>query len=436
MSELKDWDTTAANNDDAPPDGFPENMEYSEVNDAARELMAVLARWFADTNASVLTTGAADAYVLTTSGNYTAYADGDMFGFDCHVANTGATTINVDSLGAQSITLQDGSALTGGELQTGGKYLIVYDGTNFQLLNSSKPDTSANVVFSSTDDVDLVNTNNTLNLGDIAGNHIALDGNEIQAKDDATTAGRLDINASGGAVVIGEGAVVTEEVQLRNRRTSVEANISDALHVANEQDGAPAIGTAQDVYMRLNRSDGTQVALFGYASSTALNIRSLNDGALWRAQANDNGGTLRTVIEADPDDWEVNGTIGSGSFTADFSNDFSGTVNTTVRWQRLGRLVTLFIDAFNGTSNGTGFAGGSADVPSAIRPAANVADGSCRMTDNGSTIMGEIEVTSSGFIAFSTLDVSGSNITSDPSGWTNSGTKGLSAGCKITYRVS
>ena len=37
--EIYDWSTTAANNNSAPPDGFPENMNYSEVNDAARELM-------------------------------------------------------------------------------------------------------------------------------------------------------------------------------------------------------------------------------------------------------------------------------------------------------------------------------------------------------------------------------------------------------------
>ena len=46
MSTIKNWSTTAGNNNDAPPDGFPENMAPSGVNDSAREVMAsVRAQW-------------------------------------------------------------------------------------------------------------------------------------------------------------------------------------------------------------------------------------------------------------------------------------------------------------------------------------------------------------------------------------------------------
>ena len=46
MSRIKSWSTTAGNNNDAPPDGFPENMAPSGVNDSAREVMAsVRAQW-------------------------------------------------------------------------------------------------------------------------------------------------------------------------------------------------------------------------------------------------------------------------------------------------------------------------------------------------------------------------------------------------------
>ena len=37
------WNTTAGNNNDAAPDGFPEGMPASAVNDSARQLMADLA---------------------------------------------------------------------------------------------------------------------------------------------------------------------------------------------------------------------------------------------------------------------------------------------------------------------------------------------------------------------------------------------------------
>jgi len=40
MSNVKTWSTTAASNNATPPDGFPENMLPSQVNNAARTLMA------------------------------------------------------------------------------------------------------------------------------------------------------------------------------------------------------------------------------------------------------------------------------------------------------------------------------------------------------------------------------------------------------------
>lgn len=48
MADIKAWSSTAANNDDAPPDGFPENMAPSNVNNAARETMAAVRRWYED----------------------------------------------------------------------------------------------------------------------------------------------------------------------------------------------------------------------------------------------------------------------------------------------------------------------------------------------------------------------------------------------------
>jgi len=63
--------------------------------------------------------GAADAYVLTRSGNIEAlssYFDGAMVCFNPGNNNTGASTINVDGLGVKDLVLSDGSALAGGEV--------------------------------------------------------------------------------------------------------------------------------------------------------------------------------------------------------------------------------------------------------------------------------------------------------------------------------
>lgn len=45
MSDVSTWDTTAANNNSASPDGFPEGMAPAGVNDSSREVMAAVARY-------------------------------------------------------------------------------------------------------------------------------------------------------------------------------------------------------------------------------------------------------------------------------------------------------------------------------------------------------------------------------------------------------
>jgi len=66
-----------------------------------------------------------------------AYATGNLFSFVAANTNTGAATINLNSLGAKSITKLGSTALAAGDIVSGRIYLIEYDGTRFQLLNPS-----------------------------------------------------------------------------------------------------------------------------------------------------------------------------------------------------------------------------------------------------------------------------------------------------------
>lgn len=79
--------------------------------------------------------GAADAYVVTMPQTWTAYTAGWHLTFKVANANTGASTINVDGLGVKAIKKTDGSALDAGDLVAGALVTLVYDGTNFQVLN-------------------------------------------------------------------------------------------------------------------------------------------------------------------------------------------------------------------------------------------------------------------------------------------------------------
>ena len=51
--------------------------------------------------------------------------------------STGPVTINVNGFGPKSVVLQNGAALTGGEFQASGQYLLQYTGTSWQILGLS-----------------------------------------------------------------------------------------------------------------------------------------------------------------------------------------------------------------------------------------------------------------------------------------------------------
>ena len=137
MAEIKDLSATDASNSGAAANaGFPEGMSPADLNNAARALEGMLARWFKDGNGTLTTGGSADTYTLTPNRTVTAYADGDCYLIEMNATNTGASTINVSAVGAKSIVTPSGSALAAGELTSGGRYLISYDGTNFQLIGA------------------------------------------------------------------------------------------------------------------------------------------------------------------------------------------------------------------------------------------------------------------------------------------------------------
>lgn len=79
--------------------------------------------------------GTGDAITLTLSPSPSAYAAGQKFTFVASAANTGAATINVNSLGAKAIKRNVSTALNAGDIPNGGVVILEYDGTNFQLLN-------------------------------------------------------------------------------------------------------------------------------------------------------------------------------------------------------------------------------------------------------------------------------------------------------------
>lgn len=100
----------------------------------------VIASWLNDVNTNTYPTLAAvvgtNAITATGASTVTAgYSSGVAFRFIPQNTNTGAVTININSLGIRNITKYGGTALVAGDLLVGSWAFITYDGTQFQLLN-------------------------------------------------------------------------------------------------------------------------------------------------------------------------------------------------------------------------------------------------------------------------------------------------------------
>ena len=77
--------------------------------------------------------GTANSYAIAFSSPTTvSYAAGLTLQFLAGNTNTGASTLNVNGLGAQTIVGPTGSALTAGAIVAGTVISVVYNGTTFQ----------------------------------------------------------------------------------------------------------------------------------------------------------------------------------------------------------------------------------------------------------------------------------------------------------------
>lgn len=82
------------------------------------------------------TASGTDTYTLTT-GALSAYVNHGLFVIEFTNANTGASTLNVDSIGAKSIVTQDQTELSAGQIPAGSIQTLIYeaDNDNFQCVS-------------------------------------------------------------------------------------------------------------------------------------------------------------------------------------------------------------------------------------------------------------------------------------------------------------
>jgi uncharacterized protein (DUF1330 family) len=87
--------------------------------------------------ATYITVTGSDNITGTLSPSLTAYTTGGLYTFIVATTNTTTVTLNIDGLGAKVVNRSGSYALVAGDLVTGQVVLVEYDGTKFQLINST-----------------------------------------------------------------------------------------------------------------------------------------------------------------------------------------------------------------------------------------------------------------------------------------------------------
>lgn len=80
-------------------------------------------------------TGSANAYVIAPDPAISAYSVGQIVTLKPANANTAASTIAINGLATKTIKSQSGADLVANDMLAGGVYQMMYDGTNFVLMN-------------------------------------------------------------------------------------------------------------------------------------------------------------------------------------------------------------------------------------------------------------------------------------------------------------
>lgn len=229
---------------------------------------------------TIATVTGTDTYVGTLTPAIAAYATGNLFSFVAPNTNTGAATINLNSLGAKNITKQGTTALIAGDIASGRVHLIEYDGTRFQLINpASSTGTGAEVFATSPTLVtpalgtpsSLVLTNATglPNAGlvnssiTIGGTAIALGGSSNTLANDITIYG---VTVGRGAGAIATNTAVGSSALAANTSGSVNTAIGYQAALSNT---TGAYNTAVGYQSLKTNTTGTDNSAFGFGALTA-----------------------------------------------------------------------------------------------------------------------------------------------------------------------
>jgi hypothetical protein len=166
-----------------------------------------------------------------------AYAAGQMFYFVAAGANTGAVTLNIDSLGAKSVTRDGSTALVAGDIASGEVVMVVYDGTRFQTIGPNTFNGTLPVANGGTGQTSY--TNGQLLIGNTTGNTLT--------KATLTAGANITITNGAGSITIAGTSLPAMNIVSGTSQTAVASNHYVLTNAAATTVTLPASPTAGDV---------------------------------------------------------------------------------------------------------------------------------------------------------------------------------------------
>ena len=128
MASILDFNTTPSNNTAIDGNDVAEDCEPAGINNAIRSFASIMAKFFHAITAEKTTAGTADVQTLSTGLGWTSLEAAVIaFKVGAGLTNTGAMTLNVDSLGAKAVKTPGGADPAAGAITAGRRYFAWYD---------------------------------------------------------------------------------------------------------------------------------------------------------------------------------------------------------------------------------------------------------------------------------------------------------------------
>ena len=144
-------------------------------------------------NAISGTTTGTDTYAITISNHPLIYSSDLLLFIKFTNANTGASTLNINSIGAISIKKNVSDALISGDIKAGQILLLVFDGTNFQLAGDDDSAIWGNITGTLSNQTDL---QTALDTKLVKTNNLSDVDNVVTARTNLSVASKVEIQNS------------------------------------------------------------------------------------------------------------------------------------------------------------------------------------------------------------------------------------------------